>query len=1193
MKPFLPILLGAILLPAMAGRAPAQGGFPTWPFVVGAYQNSAAPADAKPAHVMDWKTNVLSTLPSVTANAAAPATPGFDACGNLKFYVLHSGKATDGELFIYSPAGAPLNGLSYAPGNGLNGSRADNEVQVVAVPEQTLSWYIIYSQNVSSSQYTPSNILYSKLVYDVSLDTWTIDPAVKNKPLPVATSGQPMTYNKGKAVSPLMTGGPTPYHFLYVCVRTDNASSPWGNKVQLLRYRITSTGIAHSGVYKDKSPLFSEPWWSMTTVGSPIEVDQQHRRVAMLSRNETNDGMNLYMFQTSDLSANANWRCINIATHLLIEPNTAEIPLYTDAHSASWQSTGTPIPWLKNFERKMNGLEFSPKGNYLYICGGGYVTGARANLTYLGKIDLSAYAGGLPPVGEHLNVRLQTQYADGWNAAEGLGTGSWGSPSDEGYWKYYHGILNLQSSYDGNLYFTKANCDTLWVIPDPDAPFADFPVRLMPGNVDLSTAAATNRKLDGYVQFLPDQIDGYDYLTNNDVEIVPPGPITCLTVGGTLTQTLTCLYQGTAVTNPNLVQWTGSGVAVTENSDATCTVAPTVPGNHTVTVEYTLRNGTKCYQDIDIIVKDSTIVTPVDLCGVKYEDLDGDGVKDPGEPGIEGWIIVLNAGTATQQVATTDANGQYCFNDLPSGTYTVSEQQQAGWVQTDPASPGTYSIKIQAGRVDTLLFGNHRGGCDDIILGTANSDPLACTYFFSISSPSGNLSPVTSILVNISDGSAPVGTLNGMSLSFPFSPAVPTILNQSLFTVTPTPPVPLPITGNISIAPMEVTGLVTINFTITHQDGTVCTVTAVYQCCPPDPCKDVLTVTPRPDDNQVNMDWRTFRIDNGEPGNPIQKVEIYFDPPLPPSCSGHQGGQLRVDGATVPVVPPGPFVPPYDVVNLMLAPATPAAEWLSFNLGMDIYCSWTGDVILTMTHQSGVCIRTYYGWTITAGMKQSFLDTRSQSRKLVARTLQVRNVDASAPVRWASVTLRNPVATMHAITGASLDAAAGGAGTQVGLSHMGRTTALFEFATPIPPFGNSDDINIVLAMDSGSTATPVLRIVLFDEKGNVLSYDSTSVMTTVATLAKSAAADEFDILGSFPNPANGMTTVNYLLGRRADVRLEVFNELGARVAVLREGMAESGISAARFDVRGLPAGSYYLRLSSGERASTYPFVVAK
>lgn len=90
------------------------------------------------------------------------------------------------------------------------------------------------------------------------------------------------------------------------------------------------------------------------------------------------------------------------------------------------------------------------------------------------------------------------------------------------------------------------------------------------------------------------------------------------------------------------------------------------------------------------------------ISGTKYEDLDGDGARDAGEPGVAGVTITL--WLAGQQVSstTTASDGSYSFalnaNTNPAitaGTYTVREQVPNGWVQSD--APGTVSIGYAQG----------------------------------------------------------------------------------------------------------------------------------------------------------------------------------------------------------------------------------------------------------------------------------------------------------------------------------------------------------------------------------------------------------------------------------------------------------------------------------------------------------------
>ena len=109
--------------------------------------------------------------------------------------------------------------------------------------------------------------------------------------------------------------------------------------------------------------------------------------------------------------------------------------------------------------------------------------------------------------------------------------------------------------------------------------------------------------------------------------------------------------------------------------------------------------------------------------GTKFNDLNGDGVKDAGEPGLSGWTInayvdVNGNGTkdaADTVVATsgaTNASGVYTLSLVP-GNYIVCEVQQATWIQSFPANTacgataGGWGITLTSNQTDAdNNFGN-------------------------------------------------------------------------------------------------------------------------------------------------------------------------------------------------------------------------------------------------------------------------------------------------------------------------------------------------------------------------------------------------------------------------------------------------------------------------------------------------------
>ena len=102
-----------------------------------------------------------------------------------------------------------------------------------------------------------------------------------------------------------------------------------------------------------------------------------------------------------------------------------------------------------------------------------------------------------------------------------------------------------------------------------------------------------------------------------------------------------------------------------------------------------------------------------EIHGTKWHDLNGDGLEDPGEPGLADWTIYLdqnqNGQLDTQETSTaTDSNGDYVFANVPLSAYTVAEVQQEGWQQSYPYAPDVaHSIVLGPGEILTDLdFGN-------------------------------------------------------------------------------------------------------------------------------------------------------------------------------------------------------------------------------------------------------------------------------------------------------------------------------------------------------------------------------------------------------------------------------------------------------------------------------------------------------
>src|SRR5262249_5715800 len=142
---------------------------------------------------------------------------------------------------------------------------------------------------------------------------------------------------------------------------------------------------------------------------------------------------------------------------------------------------------------------------------------------------------------------------------------------------------------------------------------------------------------------------------------------------------------------------------------------------------------------------------PGEISGVKFNDLNGNGVRDAGEPGLAGWTIVLdidsnsaNGNLRTVVTAngttddldgdgTVDPVGFYYFTVTPDADktdpdndpYYVYEVQQSGWTQTAPAAGyyGPLTVSAANPRYTNQNFGNHFNSTPTIsIVKTVDAD---------------------------------------------------------------------------------------------------------------------------------------------------------------------------------------------------------------------------------------------------------------------------------------------------------------------------------------------------------------------------------------------------------------------------------------------------------------------------------------
>jgi PKD repeat protein len=121
-----------------------------------------------------------------------------------------------------------------------------------------------------------------------------------------------------------------------------------------------------------------------------------------------------------------------------------------------------------------------------------------------------------------------------------------------------------------------------------------------------------------------------------------------------------------------------------------------------------------------------------EIRGVKWNDLNGNGIKEAGEPGIPNWKIivdynqdgVLDPFSSGDFTTTTNSLGEYKFTNYFNGSYIVGEILKSGWQQTYPDSsygsrlgnvgPYDHMVILNPGQVVADIdFGNNYEDAED------------------------------------------------------------------------------------------------------------------------------------------------------------------------------------------------------------------------------------------------------------------------------------------------------------------------------------------------------------------------------------------------------------------------------------------------------------------------------------------------
>ncbi len=113
------------------------------------------------------------------------------------------------------------------------------------------------------------------------------------------------------------------------------------------------------------------------------------------------------------------------------------------------------------------------------------------------------------------------------------------------------------------------------------------------------------------------------------------------------------------------------------------------------------------------------------------------------------------------------------------------------------------------------------------------------------------------------------------------------------------------------------------------------------------------------------------------------------------------------------------------------------------------------------------------------------------------------------------------------------------------------------------------------------------------QNGAICTYCDSVVARNLVIAGVKESKNINTVLGNYPNPFNGSTTINYSISKEAAVELSISDLIGNKIAAVESGNKSAGKYSTVWNAENVSNGMYLLQLKVNDQVSTKKIIIAK